>query len=217
MAFFDRMGKKLSNAGQSVAQQTKNLSEISRLNSQISAQEKRVTELYTLIGQAYYEQCKDGPEVQQNRLLQEIKVLRGQISAAQERILQLRSMGKCPQCGADVPPDALFCSVCGFRLEPQRPEGQPFNARCARCGAELAPDSVFCTVCGLRVAEPVPMAEPVSMAEPAPEEEPAPMEESTLAAESVPVEEPAPVPEPVPMEEPIPAEQDTDPAGQGEN
>lgn len=50
----------------------------------------------------------------------------------------------CPACGPRPEPDAVFCSSCGFRLEPP--------ARCEQCGAELPPDSRFCESCGTRVA-----------------------------------------------------------------
>jgi len=46
--------------------------------------------------------------------------------------------------GASTPPDAVFCSTCGFRLEAP--------ATCPRCAASLPPDSRFCESCGVRVA-----------------------------------------------------------------
>src|SRR5512146_972994 len=50
----------------------------------------------------------------------------------------------CPACGPRPEPDAVFCSSCGFRLEPP--------ARCEQCGVALPPDSRFCESCGTRVA-----------------------------------------------------------------
>jgi hypothetical protein len=49
----------------------------------------------------------------------------------------------CPACGPRPEPDAVFCSWCGFRLEPP--------AWC-QCGASLPRDSRFCECCGTRVA-----------------------------------------------------------------
>ena len=51
---------------------------------------------------------------------------------------------ECPTCGPRPEPDAVFCSSCGFRLEPP--------ATCPRCSASLPPDSRFCESCGVRVA-----------------------------------------------------------------
>jgi len=50
----------------------------------------------------------------------------------------------CPTCGPRPEPDAVFCSSCGFRLEPP--------SVCPRCAAPLPPDSRFCEACGVRVA-----------------------------------------------------------------
>ena len=50
----------------------------------------------------------------------------------------------CPACGPRPEPDAVFCSSCGFRLEPP--------AWCSHCGASLPRDSRFCESCGTRVA-----------------------------------------------------------------
>ena len=42
MAFFEEIGKRLTNAGQNVAQQTKNLADVAQLNSAISDKEKKI-------------------------------------------------------------------------------------------------------------------------------------------------------------------------------
>lgn len=54
MAFFEQLGKRLSDAGQGVAQQTKNFADVTRLNGAISDKERRITQLYQSIGQTYY-------------------------------------------------------------------------------------------------------------------------------------------------------------------
>lgn len=41
MAFFEQIGKKITNAGQNVAQQTKNFTDVTQLNSAISEREKK--------------------------------------------------------------------------------------------------------------------------------------------------------------------------------
>lgn len=58
MAFFEQLGKHLTDAGQNVTQQTKNLAEITRLNSTISEKEKKISELYLKAGQSFYERHK---------------------------------------------------------------------------------------------------------------------------------------------------------------
>lgn len=55
MAFFEEIGKRLTDAGQNVAKQTKNLADVTQLNSAISEREKKIAQLFSAIGQAYYE------------------------------------------------------------------------------------------------------------------------------------------------------------------
>ena len=62
MAFFDDLGKRISNAGQGVAQSTKNFANITKLNSMITEEEKKVDGLFLQIGKMYYENNALHPE-----------------------------------------------------------------------------------------------------------------------------------------------------------
>ena len=46
---------------------------------------------------------------------------------------------KCPACGKDLMPGAMFCMYCGQRLT------------CANCGAALVPGANFCPKCGQQI------------------------------------------------------------------
>ena len=52
MAFFDTLSKKLSDAGQSVSQQTKNLGEINRLNNLIAENRTGISQRCFELGKA---------------------------------------------------------------------------------------------------------------------------------------------------------------------
>jgi len=80
-------------------------------------------------------------------------------------------MIKCSNCGAQLDDDALFCTECGTKQEPQK-------NTCPHCGAEIDDDSIFCAECGTKLD--VVTAQPVeqSLVEP-PIEEP---KEKTVVA-----------------------------------
>jgi RNA polymerase subunit RPABC4/transcription elongation factor Spt4 len=51
----------------------------------------------------------------------------------------------CPNCGRQVPADAVFCPYCGFRL-------QPATKKCPGCGRDVPTDAAFCPYCGAKLA-----------------------------------------------------------------
>ena len=53
-------------------------------------------------------------------------------------------MIKCSNCGAQLDDDALFCTECGTKQEPQK-------NTCPHCGAEIDDDSIFCAECGTKL------------------------------------------------------------------
>ena len=76
----------------------------------------------------------------------------------------------CPKCGATLPEGALFCTVCGAKIESapaQAPEPVKASpAVCPQCGTQPKGGELFCTNCGAPLnpvsaqpAEPAPAAE----------------------------------------------------------
>ena len=53
-------------------------------------------------------------------------------------------MRTCKNCGAQLDDDALFCTECGTKQEPQK-------KTCPHCGAEIDDDSIFCAECGTKL------------------------------------------------------------------
>ena len=156
MAFFEQLGKKLSDAGQGVARQTKNFAEVTRLSSAISDKEKQITQLYQSIGQAYYQSNRDDTEAEFQAETEQIKKLLEEVNQHQEEIKQIRGIVKCPNCGADVPFQAAFCNCCGMKMVPSAPPAQPpaqGTRLCPSCGAVLGKDNLFCTHCGTKLEE----------------------------------------------------------------
>jgi predicted nucleic acid-binding Zn ribbon protein len=84
---------------------------------------------------------------------QEIDLLVGTIAEAERRLDDLEEQlnhldGRrtCPSCGASVPLNSQFCSICGAKLPPA--EGLSV---CPRCGKPLQPGDKFCINCGYQV------------------------------------------------------------------
>lgn len=153
MDFFEQIGKKISIAGQNVAQQTKNFADVSQLNSAISEKQKKISQLFLNIGQTYYEMHKEDPSSEHREIMTEISTLYSEIAQNQEKIKQIKGVVKCPQCGADVPVNASFCNACGARIEQEstvdvKNETQNY---CPVCHAVAEPEDLYCNNCGAKI------------------------------------------------------------------
>lgn len=153
MAFFEQLGKRLSDAGQNVAQQTKNLADVSQLNSENGEKEKQIKRLIFELGKAYYESHKRDFDAENVEIIGEINTLYREIHDNHEKIKQIKGIVKCDNCGADVPVGAMFCNGCGAKVNRPDPAavsagGQRF---CPGCDAVVPEGNQFCTKCGTRL------------------------------------------------------------------
>ena len=152
MAFFDQLGKQISNAGKSVAQQTKNLADSTLLQNSISEKQKSVQQLYATLGQHYYETNKDNSDASGYETMGQISALLSEIKQYREQLGRLRGNNICPHCGAEVPSDSQFCRGCGGRMEPSAPvQRAPQGYVCPQCGAQMPEANLFCTLCGCKL------------------------------------------------------------------
>lgn len=60
---------------------------------------------------------------------------------------------KCSNCGADIPPDSVFCRECGAKVEIHK------ILFCRECGAKLPENSNFCSECGAKTKIDFPTEE----------------------------------------------------------
>ena len=149
MAFFNDLGGKIKNAGQSIANSTKNFADVTKLKKGISDNEKQIAELYAVIGKSYYENHKDDSDAENKEDILKINTLVEQVEELKQQIREIEGFKKCPNCGSDVPVDALFCNQCGSKIEK---EAEPEAVKqCPNCGKDLTSDSVFCSNCGCKI------------------------------------------------------------------
>ncbi|MBR1495084.1 MAG: zinc ribbon domain-containing protein [Acidaminococcaceae bacterium] len=148
MAFFETLGGKIINAGQSIAQSTKNFADVTKLNSAASDYEKQIMDLYTIIGKAYYERHKNDANAEEQQRIMAINSLFRQIEDLKRQVKEIEGLTKCPNCGGDVPRDALFCNNCGCKIVKETA-----GRHCSNCGMPIAADSMFCAHCGTKVEQ----------------------------------------------------------------
>lgn len=152
MAFFEQLGKKLSDAGQNVAQQTKNFADVTQLNSVISEAERKITQLKTELGQFYYENHKNDTDVEGANYITAINALKVEIQETRDKINVIKGVVKCEKCGAEIPSGSLFCNSCGNKVEvPVISAAAPAGRVCPNCNSVVAEGNAFCNNCGTKM------------------------------------------------------------------
>lgn len=163
MGFFDDLGKKVADAGQKTMQKTKELSEVARINSQISQAENKMNNLHYQIGKLYISMHGQNPEEEFKGMIDSIAELEQQIIAYRAQIQTVKGVQKCEKCGAEVPRNVAFCSSCGAAM-PKAETPAAVNPAdcvpCPGCGMMVAKGMRFCTSCGcaMPAAAPEPAA-----------------------------------------------------------
>lgn len=154
MAFFDDLGKKLSQAGQTAVQKTKEMTDIARINGAISDEEKKVNNNYFQIGKLYVAMHATDYENDFAGMIAAIKESETKIRDYRQQIQDIKGVVRCEKCGAEVSSNVAFCSSCGSPMPKQPSVIADENAvRCTGCGAMVSKNMRFCTSCGKPIAD----------------------------------------------------------------
>lgn len=151
MAFFDDISKKLSDVSQATIQKTKDMTDTMKYSSVISDEEKSIKTNYAKLGELYYNEIKDCAEGVYGPIVAQINESVARIEECRIKIEEIRSANKCPNCGASISSDDLFCAACGTKIE-RRETASPV---CSNCGKPLNSDAAFCIYCGTKLERTV--------------------------------------------------------------
>ena len=112
MAFFEELGKTLSDTGKEVATKAKALTETIQLKTQISAERTKLEEAYAAIGKQFYE-TNNAPEEAYAKAYEAVRASRERIAALEIELSQSEGTRICAECGAKVPKNSFYCGKCG--------------------------------------------------------------------------------------------------------
>jgi len=156
MAFFDEVGKKISQTSQGVAQKTKNMAETMKLNGMISDEERSINNAFLQIGKTYYETYGENPEQLFAPLISSINGSKNKIESYSEQIKQIKGVVRCQKCGGEVYNNSPICNSCGSPMETAPAFVPDANGvSCGKCGAMMPSDKLFCTNCGSKIEQAV--------------------------------------------------------------
>lgn len=154
MSFFENLGKKISQAGESAVEKTKQMTEIARLNGKIDDVQKNLDKLYKQIGEIYAEKYADIAPEDLVDYISQVKNYQTELDSLGKDLNLVKGFVKCDNCGSLIKIGDAFCGKCGEAAPVvERPVKEDETAKCPKCGKELDEDAKFCPDCGANIEE----------------------------------------------------------------
>ena len=126
MEFFDKLGKKASEAYKVTADKTGKLAKEAKLRMKISELKSQINTIYKEIGEAVYQKHTREGEYDNEKEIEEkctkIDVLSDEIESNLKQCLELKDKKQCPSCFTEIEKDVKFCPKCGAKQEEVKEE-----------------------------------------------------------------------------------------------
>ena len=150
MDFFSNLSSKLSSTGKTVAGKAKEMTEITKLNAKIVAEENKLNKAYIEIGKKCFNACQCDLGEEYAEYVAAAKAALAEIAAAKEQINALKGVRECVNCGKELGKNDLFCGNCGAKNELPVVEEEPeaVDQVCPVCKSFVPADVQFCPTCG---------------------------------------------------------------------
>lgn len=117
MAFFDELGKVISDKSKEAANRVKDITGVLQLKSKLSAEKDKINKAYITLGKAYYDRHEGELE---EEFADEFHIIQAglvKIASLEDEIAELEGTRVCAECGAKVEKNAAFCSRCGAPMD----------------------------------------------------------------------------------------------------
>jgi predicted amidophosphoribosyltransferase len=138
-----------------VLSKTKSLAEVSKINGEISTEERRIRKLYQKLGQDYFELYKDiePKDSALSECMDEIQKSLSYLKTLTENIDAMKRINRCPHCGAEASFEMAYCSNCGEKLPEVAPTLTDDKLICPVCHREVNPELAYCTFCRISLRQ----------------------------------------------------------------
>ena len=117
MDFFNRLGDVIADNGKKIAQKAKEVSELAKLNGQLTTEENRKNAAFLAIGKRFFEESAGEVSTEYISDFSVINESNANIEDIKEQIKLIKKIYYCPNCGASMSISASFCSSCGSKVK----------------------------------------------------------------------------------------------------
>lgn len=119
MEFFDKLGKKASEAYKMTADKTGKIAKETKIKFKIGELRTQINEVYEEIGKKVYEQHVLEGEISIENEIEEyctkLDVLSDEIDSLLKQCLELKDKKQCPKCYSEIEKEMKFCPNCGYK------------------------------------------------------------------------------------------------------
>lgn len=126
MEFFDKLGKKASEAYKMTADKTGKIAKETKLKLKMNELKSQVNDIYEEIGRKVYEKHTREENISiKNDLESEctrIDVLSDEINELLQECLNLKDKKQCPKCYKEIEVEDKFCPNCGAKQTEEQPK-----------------------------------------------------------------------------------------------
>lgn len=128
MEFFDKLGKKASEAYKVTADKTGKLAKEAKLRMKMGELKSEINDIYEEIGKKVYENhVREEKNDISNELEEQctkIDCLSDEIETILKECLELKDKRQCPNCYAEIEKNVKFCPECGAKQEEIKEEAK---------------------------------------------------------------------------------------------
>ena len=121
MDFFDKIGKKASEAYKVTADKTGKIAKETKLKFKISELKSKIEDIYEEIGKKVYEKHVQKEDISITDDLAEqckkIDEMSSEIESLLQECLELKDKKQCPKCFKEIDKNMKFCPECGAKQE----------------------------------------------------------------------------------------------------
>ena len=120
MDFFDKLGKKATEAYKVTADKTGKIAKETKLKFKMGELKSKIEDIYEEIGKKVYETHVKKEEISMNDLLEECKQIdemSEKIEKIRQECLELKDKKQCPKCFKEIDKNMKFCPECGAKQE----------------------------------------------------------------------------------------------------
>ena len=118
MDFFEKLGKTFNDATEAIDSKTKEISAVTKINSQIAQQDRLQSDMYKKIGKMYFDAHDEAGDFEPE-YAEAFDTIRKSMAKEAELKIDLntaKGITICPSCKAENPLTASFCRSCGAAL-----------------------------------------------------------------------------------------------------